>query len=828
MITARNSERLNQSDWGIITVSKTSASFLALSCVGFIASAPASADETPRVAPQDQRGDIARDDIVVTGAQEAAPAQVESPKATSALLDTPQTITVISDQVLRKQNLQTLRDALQTIPGITFGAGEGGGGYGDSINLRGYSANNDITIDGIRDSAQYSRTDPFNLQQIEVYNGANSVFNGSGSVGGTINLVSKEPRPESLTIAQGSVGTDNYYRGAIDSNVRVSDLVAVRLNGAYHHNDTPGRDVEKAERWGIAPSVTIGVGGPTSLTLAYVHQEDINTPAYGVPYYRNATYTGALPGVSRGAYFGIANLDTQRTKVDRFTATLRHQVNDQLSVRNLTRWQRVGQYSVTSAPQGTYCLAATGLTPTGTACTATLTNYVDAAGVFHTAANPLVLAVAPGTFQPNGPRGLERTQENQLLVNQTDIRLVTGEKGGIRNTANLGVSASVEDYSITTASLLRNAAGQALVNPAIAIARPNTMWTGPINRTITAQSKAQTTNVAVYLFDTLELGRYFEVNGGVRWEYQHATFRTLPLAFVPPGTAALTDVQQRAQVSRERLFSYRIGGVFHPVEDVSIYASYGNAKTPSSATVRLGCGAVTAATSGATYDPCQSAPETAKNYEAGVKAGLFGRRLELTAAVFRNERTNFRVASNDPVLPAATQVLDGRSRVDGVALGLSGSITPAWTIFANYTYLDGKVVQAISNRCLVNPGAACGNSAANPDPQRNSYLVQTPKHSGSLFTTYKLPFGLEVGYGLTYQGSFALNAPTLADPVQYRSDDYLIHRAYLAYTFTGGLTAQVNVQNFTNEKYFTGIRNTAGWAVPGDARSAVLSLFYSF
>src|SRR5690606_14253979 len=160
------------------------------------------------------------------------------------LLDTPQTVTVISDQVIRKQNLLTLRDALATIPGITFGAGEGGGGYGDSINLRGYSANNDLTVDGVRDSAQYSRTDPFNLQQIEVYNGANSVFNGSGSVGGTINLVSKIPFARNATTAQAAVGTDNYYRASVDSNWRVSDLIAVRLNAMYHENDVPGRDVE--------------------------------------------------------------------------------------------------------------------------------------------------------------------------------------------------------------------------------------------------------------------------------------------------------------------------------------------------------------------------------------------------------------------------------------------------------------------------------------------------------------------------------------------------------------------------------------------------------
>jgi catecholate siderophore receptor len=813
--------------------------FLALSCVGFIASAPAMAAPAPGADTaaerakaiadeQDAKRLVERDEIVVNGKVDAAPAVVESPKATSAIIDTPQTITVISDQVIRKQNLQTLRDALQTIPGITFGAGEGGGGYGDSINLRGYSANNDITVDGIRDSAQYSRTDPFNIQQIEVYNGANSVFNGSGSVGGTINLVTKEPRAEDLTILQGGVGTDNYYRAAVDANRRVGDNIAVRLNGAYHHNDVPGRDVEKNKRWGIAPSVTIGIDGPTSLTLAYVHQEDRNTPVYGIPYYKNALYDGAVPGIDRGAYFGIANLDRQDTTVDRFTATFRHQVNDQLSVRNLSRWQRVRQYSVTSAPQGTFCLAATGLTPAGTACTSSFTNVVDAGGVFRPS---LTVPVAPGFFQPNGPRGYVRDQENQLLVNQTDIRLETGEKGGIRNVANIGMSASVEDYAIDTAQLLRNAAGQALLPPPISIAAPDTDWTGPINYTLAAQSKSTTTNVAVYAFDTLELGRYFELNGGVRWESQRASFRALPLAVVPPGTAALTPAQQLPQTSDERLFSYRIGAVFHPVQNVSVYAGYGNSKTPSSSTVRLGCGSATTQVINGqvqSFDPCAVAPETAKNYEAGVKAALFGRRLELTAAVFRNDRSNFRVASNDPALPTATQVLDGRARVDGIALGASGNVTRSWTIFANYTYLDGKVLQSISDACIANPSALCGNSAAMPDPQRNRFLIQTPKHSGSLFTTYKLPFGLEVGYGLTYQGSFALNAPTLAAPTQYRSDDYLIHRAYFAYSFTGGLTAQVNVQNFTSEKYFTGIRNAGSWAVPSEARSAVLSLFYSF
>ena len=98
----------------------------------------------------DGRAVIGRDDVVVTGKPER-PAELESPKATSVLLNTPQTITVISDQTLRKQNLQTLRDALQTIPGITFGAGEGGNPTGDRPFIRGFDSQSNVFVDGLRD-----------------------------------------------------------------------------------------------------------------------------------------------------------------------------------------------------------------------------------------------------------------------------------------------------------------------------------------------------------------------------------------------------------------------------------------------------------------------------------------------------------------------------------------------------------------------------------------------------------------------------------------------------------------------------------------------------
>lgn len=781
-------------------------SYLAMGCVGILSAGPSLAAEAAPAA-------ISQDSIVVTGATYAD--ELVNPKNIAPIIDTPQTITIISDQTIKKQNLLTLRDVLSTVPGITFGAGEGGGGYGDSINLRGYSANNDITQDGVRDSAQYSRTDPFNTQQVEVYNGANSVYNGSGSVGGTINLVSKTPQQSDLTIVEAGIGTDDYYRATIDSNQRVSDFIGVRLNAMIHRNDVPGRDVERFERWGVAPSVTLGMDGPTSLTLAYLHQEDRNKPVYGVPYFKNAINDGPLADVDPSDYFGIANLDRQDIDIDRFTAIFAHQFSNAVSLRTLGRWQRVRQDSVTSAPQGTYCLS-TGVQP------------ITDVDLVTPLACPTGLA--NGNYRPSGPRGLVRNQLNDLFYTQTDLRIVSGDAGGLRNTLVIGASATQEDYRIETGNLLRDASGAVLAQADIDLANPDTDWTGPTNYIPSGRSYGDSRNIAVYAFDTIEFGQ-FELNGGLRYEDVRNIFRADSIATPAAGGATTTGMRQRSQ---DTLFSYRIGAVFKPTADTSLYAAFANSKTPSSATVRAGC---TSGSGASLVDYCDVAPETARSYEIGAKANLMGGKLLATAALFRNERTNYRVSTNDPATNATFQVLDGHSRVDGVALGLTGNITRNWLVFANYTYLDSRIIQGISNDCLANPRPACNNSAALTDPSKGDDLIQTPKHSGSLYTSYRTPIGLEVGYGVTYQGNFALNQTNLLNRTQYRADDYWVHRAFLSWNFNNGLTAQLNVQNLFDKRYYTGIRNnvssstgvvSGGWATPGEARAARFSLFYSF
>lgn len=778
--------------------------FLALSCVSPILAPAAMAQGDP----QEERrlGGMTVSDTAIDDSEVKVEAP-ESPKYTRPLLDTPQTITVISNATLRKQNLLTLRDALSTMPGITFGAGEGGGGYGDSINLRGQSANNDLQIDGVRDSAQYSRSDTFNLEQIEVVNGANSVYAGSGSIGGTINLVTKRPKPDSLTVVQAGIGTDDYYRGTVDANLRLSDFVAIRLNAMAHKNDVPGRDFDKYERWGMAPAITFGIDSPTRLTLLYLHQHDDNTPIYGVPYY--AAYGGLLPGASYSGYYGYKDVDYQKQTVDQATAIFEHEFNDRLSLRNLARWQRVEQNTVVDPPQGAFCLD----------------NGRLAASNGNGA--PCAAGQVPGTFYPSGPRGTARFSENQMLYDQIDLRAVV-DTGGIEHTLTLGASFAQEDYTLSNGNVERNPGGRT-PNPAlppIDLSDPDPVYGGPINFVPAAHSRGDTRNVSVYLFDAIRLSDRFELNGGIRWENNRAIFRQDTIGTTPGATFGAVT-RGANQISDDSLFSYRIGGVFKPAPNASLYVAYGNSLTPTSSTVRGGCGLPTAQT--LNLDPCTVAPQKAVNYEIGGKIDLAGGKLQLTAALFRNERTNYPVASNDPTL-GTLQVLDGRSRVDGIALGATGNITSNWTIFANYTYLKSKVLQSVSNYCLAHPGGTftpTGGSAITcptGDTQKGNPLTNTPEHSGSLFTTYSFPFGLQIGYGFTYQGSFLLSNTT-GNIV--RSKDWMTHRAFVSYAFGNGLTAQVNVQNFTDEKYYTGIRNN-GWATPGEARSAVLSLYYAF
>ncbi|HEU0153426.1 MAG TPA: TonB-dependent receptor [Arenimonas sp.] len=748
------------------------------------------ADAVPADAPDGADRATRLDGVEVTGERLDKPS---SPKYTEALLDTPQTITVVDKDTMDQQGLVSLREILTTLPGITFGAGEGGGGYGDSINLRGFSANADLTVDGVRDSAQYSRTDNFNLESLELVNGANSVHSGAGSVGGNINLVSKAAMLEDFSAFTVGAGTDGYGRLTADANQRIGEQSALRLNAMVHENDVPGRDFERFERWGFAPSLGLGLDSDTRLTLSALVQRDDNVPQYGVPYF--PAYGGLLPGADVEGYYGYHNIDRQEIANDTVTAVLEHDFNADLSLRSLVRYQRIEQTTVVDAVQGTWCLADGTNPATGAAC------------------------ASPGTYQPSGPRGLRRDTENRLFASQTDLT-ARFDTGAVGHALVAGVAFTRETFDLATGNVLRNADGSPVPLPVMDLARPDSRWTGPVNYFRTGKSAGTLENQAIYVFDTLTLSPRWRVNLGARYERNQGVNTTWQVKTYSSDAGAdnsgLGQLLARNPDLRndEDLFSWRSGLVFKPADNGSVYLSYSTSLTPSKASVNGACRETT----------CNVEPEEARNLELGTKWEVLDGHLALSAALFRNERVNYKVADFDPANPSGEQQLDGQARVDGLALGLAGQLTARWSIFANATLLDSEVLQSVSDYCLANPGLnGCTNTPANPDPERGQRIVNTPEESASVWTTFAFAPGWTAGYGLSYQGPFDGGRVEGVPDVK----GYTTHRAMLSWTVNDTLALQLNANNLFDKQYFTRVRNN-GWATPGEARSLVLSASVRF
>lgn len=732
-------------------------------------SAPVLADDVAADAPKTNAKKIG--EVEVIGESIEKP---DSVKYTEPLLDTPQTITVVSRQVMEQQNLVGLRDILSTLPGITFGAGEGGGGYGDKINLRGFDATNDITADGLRDSALYTRSDNFNLESLELINGANSVYSGAGSVGGNINLVSKRAQEGDFNAFTLAAGSDGYLRATADSNIDFENGTALRLNAMLHRNEVPQRDVEEYKRVGFAPTVSFGLGTATRFNLSYLHQHDQNVPEYGLPFF--PAYGGLLPGVDREHYFGYRNMDTQEIDVDTVTGIFEHDFSDRITLRSAARYQTVDQFTLVNPAQGTWCLD-DGINPaTGAVC-----------------ANP-------GTYVPSGPRGTTRDTTNTLAVLQNDLT-ARFDTGSIEHALVAGVSFARETYDLDNGNTQRLADGTLPVYAPMDLHDPDNFYAGPQNYIRAGRTDGELDNQAIYLFDTLKLNPQWELNLGARYEHNEGSSRIRTYATPAAGGGVTADTTFD---NDENLFSWRSAVVFKPRENGTIYLSYANAKTPSKASVNGSC----------TLQTCSVDPESAVNIEFGTKWNLLGERLMLTAAIFRNERTNYRVADpGNPDNPLGIQQLDGKARVDGISLGAVGQITDHWSVFANYTHLDSEVLQSVSDHVLESTGI---------DAQAGNPLPNTPEHSASLWTTYSTRTWT-FGYGINYQGDYVLASTVNAPEV----GGYTTHRAMAAYRVDDRFSLQLNIDNLFDEDYFTRIRNN-GWATPGAARSAVLSASYRF
>ncbi|MFY3937320.1 TonB-dependent receptor [Achromobacter xylosoxidans] len=560
------------------------------------------------------------------------PDAAQSPKMTAPLLDTPRSVQVVPKQVMSDQSASSLQDVLQNSPGITFAAGEGGRAGGDLPVIRGQNAASSLFLDGMRDASMQAR-DTFNLEQVEIIKGPDSVYSGRGGAGGSINLVSKAPKAKDAIEVTGQIGTDRNYRGTVDSNWRLGEKSAFRLNVMGTKGDVPGRDrAVNFERWGVAPSLMLGMGTPTRITLSYYHYQNDSMPDYSIPYDpRVGLPVTETLGISRKNFYGLAERDFMKTRDGMATVDFQHDFSDTLKLRNVVRYGRETADYLATQPDLTLANLPAGIVNRPAYgryyTTKAFANQTDLSGEFLT-----------GAVKHGFDLGFEYTSVKQTMAYTNDQVLSSD-----------GVTKCPADLTQTS---LRNP------DPNVAYpCRTARSWPAPY----------ATDTLALYGFDTLKFDEQWQASVGLRWD----NYRT-----------SGHDKKKQGYSRTDNLFNYQLGLAYKPVPQGTIYASYGTSSTPSAV-----AGATASDILRKSSDEA-AAPEKSRSVEAGVKWLVLDERLTLTGAVFQDTRRN----TNIEVLPNEYEQA-GQTRVRGIELGFSGAITSAWNIYGGYTFLDSKLIR---------------------------------------------------------------------------------------------------------------------------------------
>ncbi|XAH23551.1 TonB-dependent siderophore receptor [Xylophilus sp. GW821-FHT01B05] len=266
------------------------------------------------------------------GAHYAPAATATAAKVDAPLRDIPQTVNIVTQEVMRDQGARSVQDVMKTIPSVGLATGDG---QRDAIVIRGFTALYDIYLDGVRDDAQYFR-DLYNIERVEVVKGPAAALYGRGSSGGLINLITKKPSFTNSGDAGVTLGSYGLKRTDLGLNRAVSDTVAVRLDAAVEDSGS-FRTNGYLRSQAVSPSL-LWKDGNQSLLLQYNYQHQERGIDFGVP---GLASTGRPANVPNSTYYGAANaygLDHTISTIESSTAQYKLRLSDSTSFTDTLRY----------------------------------------------------------------------------------------------------------------------------------------------------------------------------------------------------------------------------------------------------------------------------------------------------------------------------------------------------------------------------------------------------------------------------------------------------------------------------------------------------------
>ncbi|MCY0149869.1 TonB-dependent siderophore receptor [Hoeflea sp. G2-23] len=619
-----------------------------------------------------------------------------------SIADTPRTVTAIGKEVLEATGMTSVREIARTTPGISLGFGEGGNSFGDNIYIRGFKANNDLYVDGIRDSGT-SVHETFNTEQIEVIKGPAGTIGGRGTTGGALDIVSKKAKDVSFFDASTTLTSAKTKRATIDFNHAFNEQVQIRMNALVQDGNVAGRDNVEDDRRGFAAAATIKPSDQFTIEADVAHTVINQTPDWGVPYMSNNGGPVTEYGVDRATFYGVVGRDYQDVTQTVGTIKTIYELNDSLKLSNTARYSH------------------------------SINDYV---------------LTAPSSLITNGSNDINdwqvalsfksRYQETDVF---SDVLELAGETmlGGVAHTYVAGLSYS--DERVNTRGY-QNLQSEDYLPPAgqrgctVTAVNPNPVaegcWAGeaPVLGNSATLTKVRTTSL--YALDTIELNEQWLVNGGVRVDF-----------YDNERSSGSSDLSRK-----DTLFNWNAGITYKPWENTSLYAAIASSSNPSGQEIAAG---------GSFYGGLDDggallSPERNMSYEVGVKYE-YSDNLLLTAAVFQTVKSNAR-EDYDPDGrggPLPTQYLDTlKYRMSGVELGVSGNLTDRISLFGGVVLMDSEILESFTP-------SEVGKDIANIAHQQFS-LLGTYKYND------QLTLGARVTYaGGRNLGSVSANGNTLPD-----------------------------------------------------------------
>jgi catecholate siderophore receptor len=667
--------------------------------------------------------------------------QVNALRTPTPILDVPQSLSITTSTEIQERGITSIGQIVDYTPGVTTSQGEG---HRDAVVFRGVRSTADFFIDGFRDDVQYYRP-LYNVEQVEVLRGPSALFFGRGGTGGVFNRVMKKGVIGD-TFGGYEVAIDTFGEASaqVDSNITINENAAFRINAFYESLDNH-RDYYDGDRFGVNPTLRYKLNERTSFDVSYELVDHERFIDRGIPTGADGKPVEAFEDL----FFGDKDLNYTELEAHLFRATAQHKFSDELKGR-LGFFYGNYDKAYSNFYASDYDPATDIVTLDGYVDTTQRENFIfssDLVGEFETGSIGHTIITGIEFIQTSN----DNDRFNPTFTNPTVSSDPSNPAAPLRTDVNTFVIGN---------QVLENGSGTNSLN------QPTT---GNLTTDLNDDTEADVSTFSFYLQDEIALLDNLNLVLGARFD-----------AF----KIDVTDLKNGAvkRDSNDSEISPRLGIIYKPKENISLYASYSETFLP-----RSGEQFANVSDKAASLDP-----DTFSNLEAGVKWD-FESGLSLTASIFELKKSSPETARDDA---AALDVIE--ATINGFEAQVKGHLTDKWHVSAGYSYLDGEV-DGSGNR-----------------PR------ELPEHMFSLWNSYQLTDRLGLGLGFLYQGETYINNGNETElPSYFRVD------AAAYYDLTDNLRLQLNVENLTDELYFPNAHSDHNVTVgaPINARIALVGRF---